>query len=72
MDWNPINSAPFDREVELAVIDGQGEHALIFPCRRVDGAWVDAQTNRQLYHILPTHWRDWPSTPTPSRSTTLQ
>jgi hypothetical protein len=24
MDWKPIDTAPFDRDVELAVIDGQG------------------------------------------------
>jgi hypothetical protein len=71
MDWKPINSAPFDREVELAVIDGQGEHALTFPCRRIVGGWVDALTKKHLYRILPTHWRDWSSNPMPSESTML-
>ncbi|MGB8630207.1 MAG: hypothetical protein WCD69_12580 [Xanthobacteraceae bacterium] len=46
MDWNPINSAPFDHEVEIAVIDGQGEHALIFPCRRA-GQRLGRCTNQQ-------------------------
>jgi len=72
MDWRPINTAPFDREVELAIIDRQGEHALIFPCRRIVGGWVDARTKKQLYYILPTHWRDWLSSPMPPTSTTLQ
>jgi hypothetical protein len=34
MKWQPINSAPFDRDVELAVINGDGEHALSFPNTR--------------------------------------
>ena len=71
MDCKPINTAPFDREVELAIIDRQGEHALIFPCRRIVGGWVDARTKKQLYYILPTHWQDWLSSPMPATSTTL-
>jgi hypothetical protein len=58
MDWKPINTVPFDRDVELAVIDGDAEHALTFPCRRTIGGWVNAATDKQLF-ILPTHWRVW-------------
>jgi len=32
MDWKPIDTAPFDRDLELAVIDGAGVHALSFSC----------------------------------------
>jgi hypothetical protein len=53
MDWKPVDTAPFDRDVELAVIDGDGEHALVFPCRRIVGGWVNAETKKQLYGILP-------------------
>jgi hypothetical protein len=28
-DWKPISSAPFDRDLEVAVINYDGEHALI-------------------------------------------
>jgi len=59
MDWKPIDTAPFGRNVELAVINGDGEHALTFPCRRTIGGWVNAVTKKQLYFILPTHWRVW-------------
>jgi hypothetical protein len=59
MDWKPIYTAPFDRDVEIAVIDGDGKHALTFPCRRTVGGWVNAVTKKQLYFILPTHWRVW-------------
>lgn len=56
--WQTISSAPFDRNLELAVIDGDGTHALVFPCRRIVGGWVKAQTRERL-DIDPTHWRDW-------------
>jgi hypothetical protein len=29
--WQPIQSAPFEAEIELAVIDREGPHALVFP-----------------------------------------
>jgi hypothetical protein len=57
--WQPVRSAPFDRDLELAVIDDDGTHALVFPCRRIAGGWVKAQTRARL-DIDPTHWRDWP------------
>ena len=39
MDWQPISTAPFDRDLELAVFDTAGQvHALMFPCRRILGA----------------------------------
>jgi len=31
--WQPIRIAPFDIDLELAVIDGDGPHTLVFPCR---------------------------------------
>jgi hypothetical protein len=65
MDWKPIDTAPFDRDVELAVIDGSGVHALTFACRRVFGGWINAQTKKRLYYLLPSHWRDQLADPTP-------
>jgi hypothetical protein len=32
-DWQPIASAPFDREIQVSVIEKGGVHALIVPCR---------------------------------------
>ena len=43
--WQPIVTAPYDRDLELAVIDGKGEHSLVFPCRRTEKGWVDAKRN---------------------------
>ncbi len=56
--WQPITTAPFDRDLELAVIDGDGVHALVFPCRRVLRGWVKAH-NKQQIEVHPTHWREW-------------
>ncbi len=64
MEWNLIDTAPFDRDLELAVIDREGAHSLSFPCRRIEGGWIDVETEKRLY-ICPSHWRDWP--PTKSR-----
>jgi hypothetical protein len=58
MDWHSISTAPFDRDLELAVIDREGPHALVFPCRRILGGWINAQTKRPV-DIRPTHWREW-------------
>jgi hypothetical protein len=46
--WSPVSNAPFDRDLKLAVIDYDGPHALVFPCRRVLGGWVDTKTNRRV------------------------
>lgn len=59
MEWNPIASAPFDRDLELAVIDYEGIHALVFPCRRILRGWVDSGTKKQIANLRPTHWREW-------------
>ena len=58
MDWKPISSAPFDRDLELAVIDYDGEHTLVFPCRRILSGWIDIKTNHRI-EVRLTHWREW-------------
>jgi hypothetical protein len=32
-----IEAAPFDRDLEVAVINSEGTHAVVFPCRRILG-----------------------------------
>jgi hypothetical protein len=66
--WKPIAAAPFDRDLELVVIDSAGVHALSFPCRRAADGWVNVETGKPLYNMRPTHWREWPS---PSKSNSL-
>jgi hypothetical protein len=56
--WHEILTAPFNRDLELAVIDTRGTHVIVFPCRRVLGGWVKADTKRRI-DLRPTHWREW-------------
>jgi len=63
MDWQPIASAPFDRDLQLAVIDHVGTHSLVFPCRRVLGGWINAETKSRIASLHPTHWREWQDPP---------
>ncbi|SMC73279.1 hypothetical protein [Rhizobium sp. RU36D] len=56
--WKPITKAPFGHDLEIAVIDGDGPHALVFPCRRSLAGWVRSET-RELVDVSPTHWRPW-------------
>jgi len=56
--WRPINTAPFDCDLELAVIDSDGPHALAFPSRRILGGWLNALTKTRI-DVRPTHWREW-------------
>lgn len=58
MPWKEIKSAPPDCDLELAVIDREGTHALIFACRRQGGVWISAKTHRPI-DVSPTHWREW-------------
>jgi hypothetical protein len=57
--WQEITIAPFDIDLELAVIDGTGTHALVFACRRIVGGWMNAETRQRLPSLEPTHWREW-------------
>jgi hypothetical protein len=60
--WQSVSSAPFNEDLELAVIDEDGPHLLVFPCRRVLDGWVDAETNKRI-NVHPTHWRSWDHSP---------
>lgn len=56
--WNPISSAPTGIDLELAVLDSDGAHALVFPCRRIPEGWMNVQ-NKERLDVRPTHWREW-------------
>jgi hypothetical protein len=58
LDWQPISTAPFDRDVQLSVIDGEDVYALVFPCRRKEDGWIEAKTGKPVF-VRPTHWRVW-------------
>ena len=56
--WHPISTAPFDRDLELAVIDLNVVRAIAFPCRRVLGGWIKAEIKTRL-DVCATHGREW-------------
>jgi hypothetical protein len=56
--WQQVSTAPFDCDLELAVIDDDGAHALVFPCRRILNGWMKVETKERL-DVRPTHWREW-------------
>jgi hypothetical protein len=59
MEWKPITTAPTDCDLELAVIDYDGTHALVFPCRRLLHGWTNSETKTLIDDLRPTHWRVW-------------
>lgn len=58
MQWQPIATAPFDRDLELAVLEAGETHALVFPCRRAPAGWLRSATEDPV-KVHPTHWREW-------------
>jgi len=62
MDWKFIVIAPFDRDLEVGVINYHGTHALAFPVRRILGSWINAETKKWI-EVHPTHWREWKGNP---------
>jgi hypothetical protein len=58
-EWHPISTAPFDRNLQLSVIEGQEVYLLVFPCRRTERGWVNASTGKTVF-VDPSHWRKWP------------
>jgi hypothetical protein len=58
--WQPVSTASFDRDLELAMLDNDGPHALVFTYRRTLGGWVNADIKRAI-GVNPTHRREWKS-----------
>jgi hypothetical protein len=56
--WQPTSTAPLEIDLEVAIIDADGAHALVFPCRRTRDGWIDTSSRRRL-ELSPTHWRKW-------------
>jgi hypothetical protein len=71
MDWQPIATAPFDRDLQLAVINYGGTHALGFPCRRILNGWLKSGTQERV-NVRPTHWREWKNSVLFSTAPTLE
>jgi hypothetical protein len=56
--WEEISTAPYNRDLELAVVEADHVHPLIFACRRTASGWVKA-ASRERVTVSPTHWRPW-------------
>jgi hypothetical protein len=56
--WEPISTAPFHHDLELAVMEAGEIVALVVPSRRVIGGWVEARTGKPIV-VRPSHWRAW-------------
>ena len=61
-EWQPVSTAPFDRDLELSVVNYDGAHGLAFPCRRILNGWIKVETKERV-HLQPTHWREWRDKP---------
>jgi hypothetical protein len=47
--WKPISAAPYECDLRLTVLGVDGEyHALVFPCCRVVGGWVNSGTRKRV------------------------
>lgn len=62
MEWQPIGTAPFGRDLELAVLDADSICVLVFPCQRSPYGWVKSKTAAPV-DVHPTHWREWGADP---------
>jgi hypothetical protein len=54
-EWRDISTAPFDRAIELAVIDGEIS-VLGSSCLRQADGWLNAETLKPVT-VTATHWR---------------
>lgn len=61
MAWSKIEAAPFEHDIEVAVMEFDGPHAVVFSCRRLLCGWVKAST-REPVEIHPNHWGEWSNT----------
>jgi hypothetical protein len=59
-EWQPIATAPQERNLEVRVNDRIGRYRVLYPCRLVPGTgWINVVVKRKLT-MEPVEWRDWP------------
>jgi hypothetical protein len=57
-NWEEIASAPYDRDLQLAVIEDGDAYPLVFACRRTVDGWISVATRERVL-VHPSHWRLW-------------
>jgi hypothetical protein len=56
--WQPVTTAPYGVDLEVAVINAAGTYAVVFPCRRGVYGWINAASGASV-DVHPSHWRRW-------------
>ncbi len=58
-EWQPILTAPIDRDLEVRVADSMGHYALMCPCKFIpEQGWINSWLQTPLLHD-PVEWREW-------------
>jgi hypothetical protein len=61
--WQPIDTAPIDKDVMLIVTDGQGElYAVYMPFKLTAAAWVGSGKGTPLA-VTPVQWKPYVARP---------
>jgi hypothetical protein len=57
--WQPILTAPINRDLEVRVADPMGHYALMCPCKLMpEYGWINSWLQTPLSHD-PVEWREW-------------
>ena len=58
-EWQPILTAPINRDLEVRVADPVGHYALMCPCKLIpEQGWINSWLQTPLSHD-PVEWREW-------------
>jgi hypothetical protein len=57
--WQPIATAPEQKDLEVRLEDALGRYELLFPCRLLpEGRWINSWLQTPLL-ATPVEWREW-------------
>jgi hypothetical protein len=59
LNWHPVSTAPFNRDVQVRVAGDHGSSVIPFPCRQTTGGWINADLGVRI-DVQPMEWRAWP------------
>jgi hypothetical protein len=57
--WQPIDTAPVDKDVALIVIDGRGEPYAVFKPFKLTATGWGSSGKRTPLAVTPLHWRPY-------------